>query len=77
MESFQKKHIHRVENKKTIEYQKNALSKQNNEIVAIHNEYCLKRNQFRTPPASPNLFCQRLEIRMKKYYNDLYNSFKL
>ena len=77
MERFQKKHIHCVEKKKTIEYQKNTMSKQKNEVIAIHNEYCLKRNQFRTPPASPNLFCQRLEIRMKKYYNDLYSSFKL
>ena len=76
MESFQK-HIHSVENKTTIEYQKPSSSKQNNEIIAIHNEYCLKRNKFSTPPTSPNLFCQRLEIRMKKYYNDLYSSFKL
>jgi|TARA_B110000483_G_scaffold155354_1_gene184560 hypothetical protein len=77
MECIQKKHIHRVENKNTIEYKKKTLSKQKNDVIAIHNEYCLKRNQFRTPPASPNLFCQRLEIRMKKYYNDLYSSFKL
>jgi len=77
MESFQKKHIHCVESKKRTLYQKNNASKQKNEVIAIHHEYCLKRNQFRTPPTSPNLFCQRLEIRMKKYYNDLYSSFKL
>lgn len=77
MERFQKKHIHCVESKKTIAYQKHNMSKQKNEVIAIHNEYCLKRNQFRPSPTSPNLFCQRLEIRMKKYYNDLYSSFKL
>ena len=40
-------------------------------------EYCLKRNQFYPEQPSPNLFCNRLEIRMKAYYNNLYSSFKL
>jgi hypothetical protein len=76
MESYKKTHKHFVE-KNIIKKSKNtSLSKRNN-INNIHNEYCLKRNQFYPVPTSPNLFCVRLEIRMKKYYNDLYNSFKL
>uniref|UniRef100_A0A6C0EP54 Uncharacterized protein n=1 Tax=viral metagenome TaxID=1070528 RepID=A0A6C0EP54_9ZZZZ len=46
-------------------------------LDSIQNEYCLKRNQFYPEQPSPNLFCNRLEIRMKAYYNNLYNSFKL
>ena len=46
-------------------------------LNSIQNEYCLKRNQFYPEQPSPNLFCNRLEIRMKAYYNNLYSSFKL
>ena len=46
-------------------------------LDSIQNEYCLKRNQFYPEQPSPNLFCNRLEIRMKAYYNNLYSSFKL
>ena len=45
-------------------------------LDSIQNEYCLKRNQFYPEQPSPNLFCNRLEIRMKAYYNNLYSSFK-
>ena len=46
-------------------------------LDSIQNEYCLKRNQFYPEQPSPNLFCNRLEIRMKAYYSNLYSSFKL
>ena len=46
-------------------------------LDSIQNEYCLKRNQFYPEQPSPNLFCNRLEMRMKVYYNNLYSSFKL
>ncbi len=46
-------------------------------LDSIQNEYCLKRNQFYPEQPSPNLFCNRLEIRMKTYYENLYNNFKL
>lgn len=46
-------------------------------LDSIQNEYCLKRNQFYPEQPSPNLFCNRLEMRMKAYYNNLYSSFKL
>ena len=40
-------------------------------------EYCLKRNQFHPAQPSPNLFTNRLELRMKAYYETLKSSFKL
>lgn len=40
----------------------------------IINEYCLKRNSFHPTNPSPNMFIGKLEFRMKKYYNNLYNS---
>ena len=40
----------------------------------IINEYCLKRNSFHPTNPSPNIFIGKLELRMKKYYNSLYNS---
>lgn len=46
-------------------------------LDSIQNEYCLKRNQFYPEQPSPNLFCNRLELRMKAYYDNLYSSFKL
>ena len=46
-------------------------------LDSIQNEYCLKRNQFYPEQPSPNLFCNRLEMRMKAYYDNLYSSFKL
>lgn len=58
---------------KLSEYDK----KENKLLNSIHNEYCLKRNQFYPDQPSPNLFCNRLEIRMKAYYSSLYNNCKL
>ena len=46
-------------------------------LDSIQNEYCLKRNKFYPEQPSPNLFCNRLEMRMKAYYDNLYSSFKL
>ena len=56
----------------------NRLKKNKTALLnSIQNEYCLKRNQFYPAQPSPNLFCNRLEMRMKAYYNNLYSSFKL
>jgi hypothetical protein len=54
---------------------KKSVQKQN--IETIQHEYHLKRNKFYPASPSPNIFCKRLEIRMKKYYNDLYKSVSL
>ena len=40
-------------------------------------EYSLKKNQFYPEQPSPNLFCNRLELRMKAYYETLKRDFKL
>ncbi len=48
-----------------------------NVLDSILKEYCLKRNQFHPAQPSPNLFCNRLELRMKAYYHELKSSFKL
>ena len=60
---------------KQIYIKKKPVKKQFVEF--IQNEYHLKRNKFYPASPSPNVFCKRLEIRMKKYYNDLYNSTSL
>ena len=39
----------------------------------IHQEYCLKQNKFNPAEQSPNIFCNRLEKRMKIYYGQLLN----
>ena len=39
----------------------------------IINEYSLKRNNFNPNGNSPNKFIEKLEYRMKKYYDDLNN----
>lgn len=46
-------------------------------IKEIINEYSLKRNNFNPSKPSPNLFIKKLEIRMKKYYKDLYSSYRV
>ena len=52
---------------------KKTKPKDNDNLGNIIEEYCLKRNQFYPEQPSPNLFCNRLEIRMKAYYNNLYS----
>ena len=43
------------------------------EMNDLVREYCLKRGQFNPKKNSPNRFCNKLEFRMKHYYNNLYN----
>ena len=42
----------------------------------ILHEYNLKRNIFNPKTPSPNVFIDKLEKRMRVYYNSLYNSTK-
>ena len=39
----------------------------------IQSEYCLKRNNFDPHKPSPNMFINKLEIRMKVYYKNFCN----
>ena len=41
----------------------------------IIKEYEQKQNNFDPSKPSPNLFIKKLEIRMKRYYHDLYKSY--
>ena len=53
---------------------KNQISKKNkknNNEIEI--EYSLNRGKFNPVKNSPNYFCNKLEFRMKTYYNYLYN----
>ena len=45
-------------------------------LEEIIDEYCLKRNIFNPKSPSPNMFINKLEKRMRMYYNSLYNSSK-
>ncbi len=40
----------------------------------IQSEYCLKRNNFYPAGPSPNMFINKLELRMKAYYNSFCKS---
>ena len=62
----------------SIPKKKNPLRKPNNNDLLdnIINEYCLKRNSFHPTNPSPNIFIGKLELRMKKYYNNLYRSIR-
>jgi hypothetical protein len=51
-----------------------ANANKNDFLKSIVNEYCLKRNSFYPANRSPNLFINKLELRMKKYYNTLNTS---
>ena len=44
------------------------------ELNSLVQEYCLKRGQFNPKKNSPNRFCNKLEFRMKRYYNTLASS---
>ena len=52
-----------------IKTSKKTNDKQLNSLIQ---EYCLKRGQFNPKKNSPNRFCNKLEFRMKRYYNTLY-----
>lgn len=55
----------------------NRINKENKSIKLqnIIKEYEQKQNNFDPSKPSPNLFIKKLEIRMKRYYHDLYNSY--
>ncbi len=42
-----------------------------NALKEIFNEYSLKRNNFNPTGTSPNKFVDKLQLRMKLYYNDM------
>ena len=50
-------------------------SSKKSKIGKIINEYKIKMNSFNPKDNSPNFFVNKLEYRMKQYY-DLYNSKK-
>ena len=56
----------------------NVVSKKRKRNVKIlddiQSEYCLKRNNFDPDGPSPNLFINKLELRMKAYYNSFCRS---
>ena len=69
--------MEKVNRKNTPLSRKNLQkNKQSQLLDNIINEYCLKRNSFHPKNPSPNIFIGKLELRMKKYYNSLYNSTK-
>lgn len=55
----------------------NRIRKEKKSIILqnIIKEYEQKQNNFDPSKPSPNLFIKKLEIRMKRYYQDLYNSY--
>ena len=61
-------------NKKKIPQRKKASPTLTTIVDEIRQEYGLKRNHFNPKGPSPNLFVSKLQMRMKKYYKDLYNS---
>lgn len=44
-------------------------------INKILSEYELKQNNFNPNKPSPNIFMNKLKIRMKMYYKEQYNSY--
>jgi hypothetical protein len=53
----------------TTKKQTNLKPKKN--LKNILHEYSLKRNTFNPQNISPNIFLDKLELRMKLYYNNL------
>ena len=45
----------------------------NIQLNKIIQEYCLKRNVFNPKKPSPNKFVNKLQLRMKVYYRNLYS----
>ena len=51
---------------------KSKINKQKkNALNEIFIEYSLKRNNFNPTSISPNKFVDKLQLRMKLYYNDI------
>lgn len=59
-----------------MEYNKKKNKKTDKKLINIIKEYELKQNSFDPSKRSPNVFIKKLEIRMKKYYTDLYKSYR-
>lgn len=57
-----------------IKNQNIILNKKNTQLNNIIQEYCLKRNIFNPKKPSPNKFVNKLQLRMKVYYKNLYNA---
>ena len=53
---------------------KKYIIPQDSRLTEILEEYGLKRNQFDPSRPSPNAFINKLETRMKAYYNSLYRT---
>ena len=49
-------------------------STENTALNSILKEYQQKQSSFNPNKRSPNLFLNKLELRMKNYYNELYQS---
>ena len=65
------------EYKKIVQAIKNPIKKTYFKKM-IENEYSIKYNNFNPQKASPNLFMNKLEFRMKHYSDELFNDdFKL
>ena len=59
----------------TSRKERTRISQQKTQILEdILEEYCLKRNNFDPAGPSPNLFINKLELRMKAYYNSFCRS---
>lgn len=50
------------------------ISNENTVLTGILKEYKQKQSSFNPNKRSPNLFLNKLELRMKNYYNELYQS---
>lgn len=50
------------------------ISTENTVLNNIIKEYQQKQSSFNPNKRSPNLFLNKLELRMKSYYNELYQS---
>ena len=49
-------------------------STENTALKSILKEYQQKQSSFNPNKRSPNMFLNKLELRMKSYYNELYQS---
>ena len=64
-------------NKKQSDRKGIKKRREKSELDNIVEEYSLKQSNFNPSKQSPNVFIRKLEIRMKMYYKDLYNSYNL
>ena len=64
-----------MKNMKNIKNMNRNKKIENTELDNIIQEYSSKQSNFNPSKQSPNVFIKKLEIRMKMYYRDLYNSY--